>query len=452
MVHIARDARSEGSSQSPAASEPTGDIGTFYSLGFRNYRLLWFSNVFSAVGMWLQMTTLGWVVYDMTGSGTLLGSMNGMRAIPMLLLAPLSGVVADGANRRNLMLGSQVILLCLTFGLGVGLVLHQIEVWHLFAFTMLAGTVQVFLQPAQQTVVFDLVPRRAIPNAIALSAAGFNATQVFAPSVAGFLIAALGPEGNFFVQSAAYLGVLISLLMIAFPPRRGTPDRTVGSVWRDLLEGLRYVAKSPTPRLLLMMALMPPLLIMPPIMGLMPVFAKDVFHTGPKGLGFLMSAVGAGGLMGALFAASLGRFERRGLIQLGALGLASVALLGFSFTRSLAAALPLLVLVGFSVLLYMATTHTMVQLSVPDKMRGRVTSLLMLNMGLMSLGSLLAGMLADLIGAPRVAAISAALAVTLALGLFLLVPRVRHLRLSQLAAGPSGSATAVSSGSSATRP
>ncbi|MBI3953127.1 MAG: MFS transporter [Chloroflexi bacterium] len=413
-----------------AGAGPAESIGTFHALGLRDYRLLWISNLFASAGMWIQMATLGWVVYDLTGSGTLLGAMNGTRAIPFLLLAPLAGVAADRMNRRAIMLGTQVVTVLIALGLAIGLALDRVIIWHLFAFSFISAAVQVFYMPVQQTVVFDLVPRRVVPNAVALGSAAFNITRVLGPSIAGFLIAGLGPEGNFFVQSAAYMGVVISIAMITFPVRLAPPGGP--SVARNIAEGFRYVVKDRTTRVLLMLAIIPPLLIIPSMMALMPVFAKDIFHSGPTGLGLLLSASGLGGLLGALFTASLGRFERRGLMQLGVLLLASSALFAFGFTRSMGAALPLLVVAGFGEMIYMTTNQTMLQLSVPDHMRGRVTSLFMLTMALMPAGAMLFGGAADLVGAPAV--VKGASAAALGLGLLLLVfaPRVRNLRLSQV--------------------
>ncbi|MBI4201177.1 MAG: MFS transporter [Chloroflexi bacterium] len=426
------------------SSANAGKVGTFYALGIRDYRLLWTSNLFASAGMWIQMATLGWVVYDLTGSGTLLGSVNAMRSIPMLLLAPLAGVAADRMDRRNLMIVTQVIIVLTTFAVAVGLLFDRVEIWHLFAFTLIAGTSQVFFMPAQQTVVFDLVPRPGIPNAVALNTAAFNITRVLGPSAAGYLITWLGPEGNFFAQSAAYVGVVISLAMIAFPRRQAPSGR--GSVLRNVAEGFRYVAKNPNTRVLLVLAVLPPLLIIPAMMSLMPIFASDVFHSGPTGLGFLMSASGLGGLLGALFTASLGRFDRRGLLLLVMLFSASVALLLFAFMDSMTAALPFLVVAGFCELTYMATTQTLIQLSVPDEMRGRVISLFMLIFGLMPMGSLAFGAGADVIGAQGVVKVASIAALVVGLLIAVVSPRVRNLRLSQIGPPPTSGPEPVGAG------
>ncbi len=412
------------------ASAPPDKIGTFHTLALRSFRLLWISILFGSAGMWIQMVTLGWLVYDLTGSGTLLGAMNGMRAIPMLLLAPLAGIAADRMNRKTLMMGGQIVLVVLALAIAIGLVFDRVTVWHLFVFTFIAGVVQVFYMPAQQTAVFDIVPRPLIPNAVALSGAAFNTTRVLGPGAAGLLIAWLGPEGNFFVQSCAYAGVIITLAMIAFPPRKAPQDgRKVGF---NIGEAIHHVISDRPTRTLMMLAYIPPILLIPSFMALMPIFAKDVFHVGPEGLGILMSASGLGGLLGALFTASLGRLERRGLLALVMLMVASAGLLAFALAPSMYVALPLLLVAGFCEMVYMTTNQTMLQLSVPDHMRGRITSLMMLTFAVMPIASFIFGSAADLVGAQTVVKVASAIALALGLLILVFVPWVRNLRLSDL--------------------
>ncbi len=414
----------------PDTSTTPSNISTFHSLQFRNFRLLWFGNMSATAGQWIQMATLSWLVYDMTGSGTLLGGINAMRSIPMLLLGPLAGVAADRLNRRTLMLTSQLSIFVLAFGFGLDLALGYVAVWHLFAFSFLAGTAQVLNMPVRQTIVFDVVPREAIPNAVALSTAAFNVTRIIGPSAAGFLIAWFGPEGNFFIQSVAYLGVVVSVLMMQFPS--GKRDERKQSLGKNLLDGVRYIIKEPTTRLLITIGAIPPLLVMPAFFALLPVFAKDVFHSGPEGLGLLMSSMGVGGLLGALFTASLGGFDRRGLLQLAALFTMSLSLLGLGLSPSLYVALPVLAIGGFCEMVYMTTNQTILQLSVPSEMRGRITSIFMLNMGLMPLGSLVLGIAADVVGAPTAVTVSGIAVVSLTALVALLSSRLRSLRLSEL--------------------
>ena len=414
-----------------ATSGTRSHMGTFFSFRYRDYTFLWSGTLLGSAGMWIQQTTMGWIVYDLTRSSSMLGAISAVGGIPMLLIVPLTGVAADRFSRRWLLLVSQLAVCLFTLALAIGLAFNGIAVWHLFAYTLLASAAMAVNQPVRQTVVFDLVPREAIPNAVALNSAGFNATRALGPTVAGFLIAAFGPAGNFFIQATLYLLVVFTILFISFPKKQVA--RRGGSTITYLAEGFQYVAKDPTARILILLGLVPPLLVMPAFMSLMPVFAKDIFRAGPQGLGLLLSANGLGGLVGALFTASLGSFDRRGLLQLGALmgvGLAGVA---FAFSSSLLVALPLLVVAGFCGMVYMTTNQTVLQVLVPDQMRGRVTSIMMLNMGLMPIGGLIAGVAADIIGAPATVATMCGITVAITVLVLLFVPRIRNLRLAQIA-------------------
>ncbi|MBI2866006.1 MAG: MFS transporter [Chloroflexi bacterium] len=428
-IPVGEDTR--GKSAAPPESPV---IGTFHSLHFRSFRFLWIGSFFSGAGQWIQQTSIYWIVYDITGSGSILGLVNAMRFVPMLLLAPVSGVAADRMDRRKLMVASEILLILVLLGLAAGLTLGQVQVWHLFAFTLLAGTAMIMGGPARQTLAFDLVPRSAVPNAVSLLISAMSFTRILGPSVAGYMIAYLGPEGSFFTIAAAHVGVTITIFMIAFPPR-STPSRQRGSFLKEAGEGIGYVVKEPNARGVVLLAFLAPLFLIPSFTALMPIFAKDVFHTGPAGLGLLLSSVGLGGLLGALFTASLGHYDRRGLLALGSLMLFSLSMLGFALSPSMAVALPLLVLAGFAEMTYMTTNQTMLQLMAPDHMRGRVISVLSLTPAGISAGSLTAGVGADLVGAPSYAATMAVVAAMLGLLMAVATPRVRNLRLAQYSKG-----------------
>jgi MFS family permease len=218
--------------------------------------------------------------------------------------------------------------------------------------------------------------------------------------------------------------------MIEFPAAKR--DERKQSVGKNLLDGVSYIIKNPTTRLLISIGAIPPLLVMPSFFALLPVFAKDVFHSGPEALGVMMSSMGIGGLLGALFTASLGGFDRRGLLQLTALFTMSLSLLGLGLSPSLYVALPVLAIGGFCEMVYMTTNQTILQLSVPSEMRGRITSIFMLNMGLMPLGSLVLGIAADIFGAPTAVTVSGIAVVSLTTLVALLSSRLRNLRLSEL--------------------
>src|SRR5262245_27993818 len=183
------------------AQVPEEHIGTFHAFRYGNYRLLWLGDVLTAAAQWTQQTTMGWVVYDLTGSGQILGAINAVRVIPTLFFSPVAGVATDRFSRNRIIAVSQFTMFLLTFAVALGLAFHQIQVWHLFLFTILVGTAQTFNMPARQTFVFDLVPRRVIPNAVALSWLAFSLARSIGPAVGGMLIVLFGPADNFFLQS-----------------------------------------------------------------------------------------------------------------------------------------------------------------------------------------------------------------------------------------------------------
>jgi len=411
------------------AEEARERNGTFAALAIRDFRFLLVGTTLSNASQWIQQVTLGWLVYDMTGSGTILGSVNLARSAGSLSFNPIAAVAIDRLARRPLMLGVQGWLFAITLALGALLAFDRGEIWHLFVFALLGGVAQTFDLPLRQTAVFDLVPRRIAPTALALVQTGWSLMRSLGPAIGGGLILWFGPSGNFFIQATAHALIALNLFWIRFPPRSG--GRRRGGMWSNLREGFAYIATQRTTRTFVMMGWVLPLFIIPTYTTLPPIFAKDVFHGGPETLGMLMSAVGLGGIAGGVFTASLGQFERRGLVQLAALLGTGVSLIGFTFSPTLVVALPLLVISGACEMVYLTTNQTLLQLSIPDEMRGRVTAIVTLNMVLSPLGSFFAGVGADLVGPRAIAATISGIAVVIAIVVSCRSSTVRDYRLSQ---------------------
>lgn len=430
--HIANGSPIAVNPQETATStaEAPRKVGLFESLSFRGFRFLWFGTLFTSTANWVQQSTLGWVVYDLTGSGSLLGGIQGVRAIPTVMMMPFSGVMTDRMDRRNLMVASQVPLIFLNAGLAFGLLFDRVEIWHLFPFVILSGFAMALNQPARQTAVFDLVPRENVPNAVALNQSAMSVTRALGPSAAAFLLGVFGASGNFFLQAAAYVGVTATTLMIVFPAKQPAKERR--SFMRDSADGFKYVAREPLARWLMLMSIIMPLFIIPTLNTLMPVFAKDIYGLGPSGFGFLVMAIGIGNFGGALFTAALGNLERRGLLQLISLFVTGISLFGFAFAPNIYIGVPLLLICGFAEMIFLPTNTTLMQLSVPDHMRGRITSILLLNPLLIPIGSFLVGVGVDGFGGPATVAISAGASTVLGLFVWAASPRLRNLRLSDL--------------------
>ena len=398
---------------------------TFTSLSHRNYRYLWFGTVFMSAGQWIQQVTLGWIVYDLTGSSVLLGVLNGLRALPFLVASPIAGVFADRMDRRQLILGCECFLALLTLLMGVVVASGKLAVWHLFTFTLLTGIAWAFVDPIRQSLVPVLVPKPDLMNAVALNSAAFNMTKVIGPSLGGLLIVAFGAAGNFFVQGAAYAVVVLIVYRMVVPATPGEARRS--SPLANLKEGLSYVWTNPIVFALMAAALVPRVFAMP-FQTLMPVFQKDVLQVGPEGLGMLLAAPGLGALLAGLALATLSsRIKRQGVFMLVSLIVLGFLMIVFSWTTSFSLSLLTLVCQGVFQIFYMATTHTMIQLIVPDRLRGRVMSIYALDRGLMPVGSLFAGVCAHYVGAPVTVTLMGAIVIVLALLIAWRAPVVRGL-------------------------
>ncbi|MEK6601369.1 MAG: MFS transporter [Candidatus Binatota bacterium] len=399
---------------------------TFSSFRHLDYRYLWTGTMLMSAGQWIQQITLGWLLYDLTGSSVLLGALNGLRALPFLVSSPIAGVAADRMDRRKILINTQFVLLVTALGMGTLVASGLLQVWHLFLFTLITGAAWAFNEPVRQTLVPNLVPKEDLMNAVALHSAGFNLTKVIGPALGGLLIALFGAAGNFFVQGLAYAGVLVTLYVMHVPP---TPVQArQSSVVANLKEGFAYVWSTPTV-LALMVADLVPRIFAVPYQALMPVFQKDVLGVGPEGLGMLMAAPGVGAVLSTLLLASIAHsFRRKGLLVLGGLISLGVFLILFSRTTSFPLALVILVAVGGCQIMFMATVNAMVQMTVPDALRGRVMSLYMLDRGLMPAGSLMAGVTAHFIGAPATVSLMGLIVIVLAVLVAWRVPLIRRLK------------------------
>jgi MFS family permease len=374
---------------------------TFAALRYRDFALLWTSLTITASGQWLQQITLSWLVFDMTGSALQLGTINGLRMLPFLFTSLIAGVLADRIDRRRLMLATQLYLAVITLAMALLLLSGRAAVWHLYVFTFISGLGWSFTMPVRSALVPALVPRAELMNAIALSSATFNIARVIGPAIGGLLLATVGGGGNFLVQAGMYAVVIGLVATMRVPPVSAAESRRAGEtgVWASLLEGLRYIRGNRLVVTLLLLSLVTMLVGMP-YQSLLPVFAKDVHQIGSGGLGLLMACSGVGAIAGTLAIAGAGDFPYKGRVQLLALGATGVALALFGQASWLPLALVFLILTGGCQMMGMTLNQTLLQTSITDEMRGRVSSVHMLDAGLMPLGSLAAGGLAEALGAP----------------------------------------------------
>lgn len=397
-------------------------------LAHRDFRWLWGGSLLSYSAQWIQQASLGWVVYELTGSATLVGAVLGVRAIPMVALAPLAGVAADRYDRRRWLQTCQWFSGSVAFAFGIALALDWVSTLTLFAFSLVMGASVVLDRPARQSSMFELVPRDIAMRAIALNVIGNNLARVFAPAVAGYLLAWIGFAGNFIVEGALYAAAGFLLLRVHFGRRE--PPLQILSASRELAVGLSFAAHNPTIRVLFLMGTSGFLLLVPAMGTLFPIYAKDIYGVGPVGVGMMFTAVGVGGIAGGYVAGALSRFDRQGAVQaLGNLGFV-VMMLGLAVSPTFALALVFCALAGGSEMMMSTSNQTMMQLAAPDNMRGRITSLSQFYPAMISAGGFIVGPLADVFG-PGGATVIAAIACTAAtFALYACSPRLRSLRLS----------------------
>jgi len=412
--------------EAPAEALPARlGLQTFTSLRHLDYRYLWTGTLMMGAGQWIQQVTLGWLLYDLTGSSVLLGALNGLRALPFLVTGPMAGVAADRMDRRRLMLRTQYVLIATALLMGGLVASGLLEVWHIFVFTLITGVAWSFSEPVRQSLIPSVVPKKDLVNAIALNSGGFNLMKVIGPALGGVLIALFGAAGNFFVQGTAYVGVLTMIYLLHVPP---TPEKARrSSALANLKEGFRYVWSTPAVLALMTLAYVPRIFAVP-YQTLMPIFQKDVLRVGPEGLGMLMAAPGVGAVLAVLVLASAAsRVRRQGLLLVGSIVVLGIFLISFSRATSFPVALVLLVVVGACQMIFLASTNTMLMLIVPDELRGRVMSLYMLDRGLMPAGALFAGVTAHFIGAPSTVTAMGTILILLTLVVAWRVPAIRAL-------------------------
>jgi len=372
---------------------------TFRSLGHRNYRLYWTGQGISMAGNWMQGTAQMWLVYRLTHSSFLLGLTGFMSQIPMFLLVLLGGATADRYPKKRILYITQSLSALQSVVLAVLTLTGTVEVWHVLALAALLGLINSFDMPTRQSFVIETVDRAVLGNAIALNSFNVNLSRMIGPAVAGICIAAWGEGVCFLLNALSFSAVLVSLACMGptHPPRTARPR---GSPLDAIARGLAYVRSRPAiSRPLANLGLVS--LVAMPYGVLMPVFARDILHGGPRALGILMSSVGIGAIVGAFALArretpkGLGRTVGRATAAFGAM----LAL--FSLSRSLPLSMALLALVGFGMVTALAGTNTLLQALTSDDMRGRVMSLHgMMFIGMSPFGALLAGAAAARFGAP----------------------------------------------------
>jgi len=371
------------------------------ALAHKNYRLFFTGQSISLIGTWMTRIATSWLVYRLTGSALLLGVVGFAGQIPSFLLAPFAGVLVDRWNRHRLLVITQVLALLQSLAMALLTLTGLITTWQIIVLSVFQGLINAFDMPARQAFVVEMVERREdLANAIALNSSMVNAARLIGPSLGGVVIAAIGEGWCFMIDAFSYIAVIVSLLAMTLTSRMIQPIKETG-LFEQLREGWNYAARFPPIRNILLLIGLVSLVGMPYTI-LMPVIADDVLHGGPNTLGLLMAASGVGALIGAMLLAA-----RKSVLGLGkyiplTAGAFGAGLITFSFSRVIWLSLLLMVLTGLGFMVQMAVSNTILQTIVDEDKRGRVMSFYtMAFMGTAPFGSLLAGSVAERIGAPH---------------------------------------------------
>jgi MFS family permease len=370
------------------------------ALRHRNFRLFFGGQSISVIGTWMTRVATSWLVYRLTGSALLLGTVSFAGQIPTFLLAPLAGVVVDRIDRRKVLVWTQTLAMVQSLVLAALTLTNRITIGEVLALSAFQGLINAFDMPARQSFMVQMVEDRAdLSNAIAINSSMVNMARLVGPSLAGLLIAVKSEGWCFLVDGISYIAVILSLLMMRVPRMEEQRART--STVTQLKEGWTYVAGFVSIRsILLLFALLS--LMGWPFMVLMPIFAAKILHGGPHTLGFLMGAVGVGSLASAL--SLVMRRSVRGLTRVipVAAVIFGIGLIAFGFSHFLWLSMLMMLVTGFGMMQGLTGSNTIIQTLVDENMRGRVMSYYtMAFVGMAPFGSLLAGAMAHAIGAPR---------------------------------------------------
>lgn len=369
---------------------------------FRDFRVLWLGAFTSTTGTWMQKVAQSWLVLGLTGSAFYLGLDDFLAQLPILLFTMIGGVIADRHDRRRLLIGSQCVQMASAFTLMVLVVTDAVRIQYILALSFLNGVAQAFGGPAYQSLIPSLVPRSDLPNAIALNSIQFNLARVIGPLLASIALAAWGTAVCFGLNGASFMVVIVALMWLRV---RHIVPATRNPLLEELRGGLIYMRKEGTLVALTTLAFISTFLGLP-LLTFMPIFAQDVFHQAASQYAVMMAFSGAGAVVGALVVAGLGKFRHMGLALLSVQVAFGLLVTGFALSRVLWVSYALLFLGGAALMVMFSLIASLVQLIVPDPLRGRVVSIYMVAFrGGMPLGSLVGGYFASLTSAPAVLAV-----------------------------------------------
>jgi len=411
---------------------------TFLALKERDFAIYFAGNMGFFMAMQMNLILRGYLAVEITGQATAIGIVALGQGIPMLVIAPIGGVLADRMNKRTLLTVAQTLVSLVNVALAVLIFAGMLEFWHVVAGAVGSGTAIATVMPARQAVVPQLVPQHRLMNAISLQMAGMNLSRIVGPAVGGALIAPFGggvagAGGVYVITVALFTMSTLTVLMLPAHGMKARPEdnRDDESFVERLTGGFAFVGRTPLFRVLIITSLVMPFFALP-VQQILPVFSENVFERGPTALGILIGATGVGGIVGALASANLEEYERKNRLMLLGVLVMGGCYLAFALSNFFWLAVFFLVVGSAGRMLFMVTNNTVIQARVPDEYRGRVMSVLMMSFGTMPLGVLPLTIAADAFGPQvAVAGLSVLVLITM-LSAFIFSTTLRNLRLTPL--------------------
>lgn len=369
---------------------------TFKSLKHRNFRLFFLSQLISLPGNWIQSIALGWLIFRMTDSALLLGVVGFAAQIPSFFITPLAGVFADKADRRSVLITTQVVSMVVALVTAFVVLTGHVTVNYIIIASIISGVANAIDNPFRHAFLVNMIDdRKDLPNAIALNSTMYNSARFIGPPIGGFLVAYAGEGICFLVNGLSYIVVVASLISMKVNRFEKSPGKS--SVLADLVGGLKYAYNTSHLKVLLMLVIIMSLIGLP-FQVFMPVFAKDILSGDSQTLGFLTGSLGAGALTGALILANQSSTIRFPKIILACALMFSIGLGAFTLSENLFISMPALVITGFGMVVLFAACNTLLQTLVNENMRGRIVALYSMSfMGFTPIGSILLGSMTELI-------------------------------------------------------
>lgn len=380
----------------------------------------------SFIGTWIQTIAQSWLVFALTQSAFLLGLVGFLGSLPIFLFSLYGGVVADRVNKRNLLMFTQTAFMALAFILALLTYLKMISPYQIILIALLNGAVGAFDMPTRQALVKELAGSEHLFNAIVLNSVAFNSSRVIGPALAGIFVAVIGLSGCFLINGISFLAAIAALFFIKLP---GSPVRINAGhdAWGEVKEAFGFIKSNRQIFAAIIVAAVVSLFGVSYTI-LMPIFADEVLKVGVRGLGILMSCSGVGALLGALLLAKLGDFPHKGRVLFLAAFIFSISLMAFASSRSYGGSMAILVCMGSSSVSALAILNSMLQVKVPDALRGRVMSVFMLVLaGLMPFGNLISGSVSQILGAPAAVFLGGLLCTVFFIAVGLFFPEIRKI-------------------------